>query len=405
MISATGPAAPEPHATGPAPDPHAPDPHAPDPHAPDPHAFDAAPYAGGDPYADYRAGDLGLPFTELVELTDRRLGAGVLAAGDEFFAARENLLLRERPVFQPHTFGPKGQVMDGWETRRRRGSAADPFPAPDDGDWALVRLGAPGVIHGVLVDTAHFRGNYPQQVAVEAAAVEGDPGPEELLGPDVAWTELVPRSQVRGHAANGFPVADGRRWTHLRLSQYPDGGIARFRAYGEVVPDPRWLEALGTVDLASVLNGAVVEDASDRFYSPPGNLLLPDRARAMGEGWETRRRRVRGTHDWVRIRLAAEGTVRAVEIDTTHFKGNAAGWVELLGAVGDDDWEPLVPRIRLQPDTPHRFLVQADRPVSRVRLGIWPDGGLARLRVHGTPTGAGWEALRRRFSGTAPGRA
>ncbi|KAA6203449.1 allantoicase, partial [Streptomyces parvus] len=118
----------------------------------DPHANDAAPYGGGDPYADYReAGDLA--FTELVDLADRRLGAGVIAANDEFFAERENLLIRERAVFDPEHFGHKGKIMDGWETRRRRGADADhPFPAPEDHDWAIVRLGAPGIIRGLVVD-------------------------------------------------------------------------------------------------------------------------------------------------------------------------------------------------------------------------------------------------------------
>lgn len=150
-----------------------------DPHSDiptDPHANDAAPYGGGDPYADYRGGDF--PFTSLVDLADRRLGAGVIAANDEFFAERENLLTPGPAVFDPERFGHKGKIMDGWETRRRRGADGDsPFPADGDHDWALIRLAAPGVIRGVLVDTAHFRGNYPQQITVEATAVAGTPAP------------------------------------------------------------------------------------------------------------------------------------------------------------------------------------------------------------------------------------
>src|SRR6478752_5216978 len=171
----------------------------------DPHANDAAPYSGGDPYADYRTTDL--PFTELVDLADRRLGAGVIAANDEFFAQRENLLLRERAVFDPEHFGHKGKIMDGWETRRRRGADAEnPFPAPEDHDWAIVRLGAPGIIRGLIVDTAHFRGNYPQRVSVQATAVEGAPSPEELLADDVKWEEILPPPPVRGHAANALEI-------------------------------------------------------------------------------------------------------------------------------------------------------------------------------------------------------
>ncbi|MET7868982.1 allantoicase [Streptomyces cyaneofuscatus] len=364
----------------------------------DPHANDAAPYGGGDPYADYReAGDL--PFTELVDLADRRLGAGVIAANDEFFAERENLLLRERAVFDPEHFGHKGKIMDGWETRRRRGAdASQPFPAPEDHDWAIVRLGTPGIVRGLIVDTAHFRGNYPQRVSVQAAAVEGTPSPEELLADDVKWEEILPPTPVRGHAANAFEITGGRRYTHLRLCQHPDGGIARLRVHGEVVPDPAWIAALGTVDLISVLNGGTYEDASDRFYSSPTQIILPGTSRKMDDGWENRRRRVRDTNDWVRFRLPAQGAVRAVEIDTAYLKGNSAGWIALQGRNGDTgEWFEIIPRTRLQPDTPHRFVLRAQAVVTHVRLDAFPDGGVARMRLHGGFTESGTAELTRRY--------
>ncbi|MEU2147118.1 MULTISPECIES: allantoicase [Streptomyces albovinaceus subgroup] len=364
----------------------------------DPHANDAAPYGGGDPYADYReAGDL--PFTELVDLADRRLGAGVIAANDEFFAERENLLIRERAVFDPEHFGHKGKIMDGWETRRRRGADADhPFPAPEDHDWAIVRLGAPGIIRGLVVDTAHFRGNYPQRVSVQATSVEGAPGPEQLLADDVKWEEILPPTPVRGHAANAFEITSGRRYTHIRLCQHPDGGIARLRVHGEVVPDPAWLAALGTVDLISVLNGGTYEDASDRFYSSPTQIILPGISRKMDDGWENRRRRVRDTNDWVRFRLPAQGAVRAIEIDTAYLKGNSAGWIALQGRNGDTgEWFEILPRTRLQPDTLHRFVLRAQAVVTHVRLDAFPDGGVARMRLHGTLTESGAAELTRRY--------
>ncbi|MEV0785033.1 allantoicase [Streptomyces sp. NPDC050423] len=373
------------------------DPHANEPHAHDPHANDAAPYGGGDPYADYRTTDL--PFTELVDLADRRLGAGVIAANDEFFAQRENLLIRERAVFDPERFGHKGKIMDGWETRRRRGADADrPFPAPDEHDWALIRLGAPGIIRGLVVDTAHFRGNYPQRVSVQATSVQGSPGPEELLADDVKWDEIVPPTPVRGHAANGFEITGGRRYTHLRLCQHPDGGIARLRVHGEVVPDPSWLAALGTFDLISVLNGGSYEDASDRFYSSPTQIILPGTSRKMDDGWENRRRRVRDTNDWVRFRLPAQGAVRAIEIDTAYLKGNAAGWIALQGRNGEaGEWFEIIPRTRLQPDTLHRFPLRAQAVVTHVRLDAFPDGGVARMRLHGSLTESGAAELAARY--------
>ncbi len=353
---------------------------------------DARPYAGGDPYADYRSAEL--PFTRLADLADRRLGAAVIAANDEFFAERENLLKPEPAEFDPERFGHKGKIMDGWETRRRRGTGADtPHPQADDHDWALIRLGAPGVIRGLVVDTAHFRGNYPRAVSVQAASVPGSPTPEELLGADVKWTELLPRTEIGGHAANAFEVTAEERFTHLRLVQHPDGGVARLRVHGEVAPDPSWLTALGTFDLVALENGGAVEDASDRFYSPATNTIQPGRSRKMDDGWETRRRRDTG-NDWIRYALTGQAVVRAVEIDTGYLKGNAAGWAALVGRDGEEgEWSELLPRTRLQPDTVHRFLLDDAPAVTHVRLDIFPDGGISRLRLHGSLTEQGAQRL------------
>ncbi|MER5810406.1 allantoicase [Streptomyces sp. NPDC002033] len=359
----------------------------------------AAPYVSGDPYADYR--DETFAFTRLTDLADRRLGGGVVGANDEFFGERENLLSPAPAVFDVHAYGNKGKVMDGWETRRRRGTAAAPFPAGSDHDWALIRLGAPGIIRGVVVDTAHFRGNFPQRVSILAAAFEGAPSVAELLRDDARWHEILPGTPVRGHAANGFAIASERRWTHLRLNQHPDGGIARLRVHGEVLPDPAWLALLGTVDVACVSNGGSVEDASDGFYSSPGNTILPGLSQKQDDGWETRRRRDAG-HDWIVYRLAAQSEIRAVEVDTAHLKGNAAGWISLSvkdGASGA--WTPALPRVPLQPDTPHRFPLRVPVTATHARLDVYPDGGLARLRLHGSPTPAGTESLAARCARAA----
>ncbi|WP_328767687.1 allantoicase [Streptomyces sp. NBC_00286] len=357
---------------------------------------DASPYGGGDPYADYRTADF--PFTRYANLADRRLGAGVVAANDEFFAQRENLLVPERAEFDPERFGHKGKIMDGWETRRRRGASAEhPWPTAEDHDWALVRLGAPGVVRGVVVDTAHFRGNYPQAVSVEGVSVPGSPSPEELLSDDVKWTTLVPRTAVGGHAVNGFDVALEQRFTHLRVNQHPDGGIARLRVYGEVVPDPEWLSVLGTFDVVALENGGQAEDASNLFYSPATNTIQPGRSRAMHECWETRRRRDTG-HDWIRYRLVARSEIRAIEIDTAYLKGNSAGWASVsLRDTETGDWTEILPRTRLQPDTNHRFVLPTPAVGTHARVDIFPDGGISRLRLFGSLTEEGMAELRGRL--------
>jgi len=338
------------------------------------------------------------------DLASRALGGSVIYANDELFAERENLIKSEEPVFQPHTFGHKGQIMDGWETRRRREPAGD-----GQGDHAIVRLGCGGVVHRVVVDTSYFTGNYPPEVSVEACGAEGFPGPAELAG--ASWTTLVPRSPVAGDARNDFEVEAGRRATHVRLTMFPDGGVARLRVYGEPVPDPRLLPA--TIDLAALENGAVVTGCSNMFYSSPANLLLPGLARVMGDGWETARRRDQG-NDWVAVRLACAGAVELVELDTSHFVGNAPGWAALRhdgpgeGPGGGPGEGPgggtaLLPRTALQPDTRHRFAVPGGPVAGQVRLDVYPDGGMARLRVFGRPTAEARSALADRFLRLLPG--
>jgi allantoicase len=312
------------------------------------------------------------------DLAGRALGGSVIYANDELFAERENLIKPEEPVFRPHTFGHKGQIMDGWETRRRREPGSDA---------AIIRLGCGGVVRRVVVDTSYFTGNYPPEVSVEACGAEGYPSPADLA--EAGWTTLVPRSPVAGDARNEFEVEPGQRATHVRLTMFPDGGVARLRVYGEPVPDPRLLPA--TIDLAALENGAVVTGCSNMFYSSPANLLLPGQARVMGDGWETSRRRDQA-NDWVEVRLACAGSVEVVELDTSHFVGNAPGWATLSGDGGD-----LLPRTALQPDTRHRFAVPGGPATGQVRLDIYPDGGMARLRVLGRPTAAAREALADRF--------
>lgn len=336
-------------------------------------------------------------FTALPDLAARALGGSVVHANDELFAARENLILPGPAVFDPAEFGPRGKVYDGWETRRRR----------DEGnDFAIVRLAVPGVLRGVVVDTAWFTGNHPAEASVEACAVDGHPGVEDLLA--ASWETVVPRSAVRGDHQNRFPVASSRRFTHVRLSIHPDGGVARFRVHGEPVPDPDLLT--GTVDLAALEHGGDVVACSDMYYSSARNLLLPGRARHMGEGWENARRRG-GGNDYVTIRLAAPGVVRRVVVDTSYFVGNAPGWVSLHGwydghrPPDPDDpaaWTDLVARTRVQPDQRHVFPVESDEPVSHVRLDVFPDGGLARLRVLGEVTDDGLAGLHARLHGTPP---
>jgi allantoicase len=334
----------------------------------------------------------------------------VLAASDELFAEKENLIKPGRATFEAESFGHKGQFYDGWETRRRRGAGGG-LPRDGEHDWAIVRLGAPTVVRAVVVDTAWFRGNYPQSCSVEACCASGYPAADALRG--ARWTEVVARSPLKGDTPHVFEVAGEQRFSHVRLKIFPDGGVARLRVHGEIVPDPALLAGL-TFDLAALENGGDVVACSDQFYSVPRNAIMPGLSRVMGDGWETRRRREAG-NEWLVVRLTSRCVVSVAEIDTSGYIGNSPGAARLRGidtapdpSLGEApgaleaEWFDLLPVTALLPDTPHRFRLAGGRPVTAVRLDVLPDGGIARLRLHGSLTPGGLDAIARRWAQTAP---
>jgi allantoicase len=320
-------------------------------------------------------------FTDLVDLAAARLGGSVIAANDEFFAPKENLLQENAPVFIEGKYTERGKWMDGWETRRRRTPGYD---------WCIIRLGLPGVIHGVVVDTSFFRGNYPESCSLEGCSLTGVPDLATLE--KARWLELLPQESLQGDTRNLFAIARNDVVTHLRLSIFPDGGVARLRVHGVVAPDWSRLRQRGQLDLAAVEHGGRVSAASDMFFGHRHNLIMPGRGTHMGDGWETRRRRGPG-HDWVVVRLGHAGTIERLVIDTIHFKGNAPGscTVEACHADSADDvtpergWRQLLGPTPLQPDTLHTFEDELSDvgAATHVRLNIFPDGGVSRLRVFG----------------------
>jgi allantoicase len=333
-----------------------------------------------------------MDFTELVDLASERLGGAVLYANDEFFAPKENLLKQSTPVFLEGEYTDRGKWMDGWESRRKRTPGFD---------WCVIRLGLPGVIRGVVVDTSYFKGNYPEQCSLEACAIDGNVSVEQSIDEAIEWTQILPASTLEGDSLNQFPVEHVGRFTHLRFKIYPDGGVARLRVYGEVAPDWHRLakQSRSEIDLAAVEHGGLVLACSDMFFGHRHNLIMPGRAVNMSDGWETKRRRGPG-YDWSIVRLGRRGTVHRVEVDTSHFKGNfpescsleacdAAGAVmeELVGP--SQAWTEMLTRTTLQAHTRHLFEdeIKAVGAVTHVRFNIFPDGGVSRLHVYGMVEG------------------
>lgn len=329
-----------------------------------------------------------VPFTDLIDLASVKVGGQVLYANDDFFAPKENLIKVEAPVFIPGKYTENGKWMDGWESRRKR------VPGYDH---CIVKLGLPGKIEGLNIDTSFFVGNYPEYASVEACEL-----PENATLPELqkaTWIPILQKSPLQGGTQNYFTVSHPGRTTHLRLNIFPDGGVARLRVHGQVRPSADQLK--GTIDVAAAANGATVVTCNDHFFGAKEHLIFPGRAEHMGEGWETRRKRGPG-FDWIIVKLAGQARIQKIEVDTHHFKGNFPDQCSLEAALlpegswlacdfrdrQDLVWTELLPKVKLQADHRHVFekelhAAPLTKSYNYVKLNIYPDGGVSRLRIFG----------------------
>ena len=321
-------------------------------------------------------------FAGQVDLASSDVGGEVLGCSDDFFAEVEKLLKPEAPVFDPDAYTDRGKEMDGWESRRKR------VPGHD---WAIIKLGVPGQVRGVDINTAFFMGNHPPYASVEACHVP-DGTSVDALRETQEWTEIVPSMPLQRGSHNLQGVAVVGEWTHVRLRIYPDGGVARLRVWGD--PTPSGAE-VGEVDVACVLQGGRAIACSDMFFSPMNNLVLPQAAKNMGGGWETRRSRP-PSDDWILVQLGAAAHLNRTIIDTKHFNGNFPDTVAMDGlywpnapvheVVDTDAWREIIPLFETRADAKHEKSISDSGPFTHVRLRIYPDGGVSRLRVFGVPT-------------------
>ena len=322
------------------------------------------------------------PFHQWIRLEQPRLGTRVTFATDDFFAEKSRLIDPADPVFVPDKYDDNGKWMDGWESRRKR---------IEGHDYCVIRLGVPGVIRGFDIDTRHFTGNFPP-----AASIEVCTSAEDVPDDSAGWTEVLAKSELQGDSHHYHAVENPSPVTHVRLHIYPDGGVARLRIYGEVRPDWTLVADSESLDLFAIGNGGRALKCNDEHFGSMHNLNLPGRGVNMGDGWETARRRVPG-NDWVILALGHPGVVETVEIDTAHFKGNYPDGVSIQAALIDlndpaeieldsANWQDLLPRQKLGMDAEHRFEdeLRDFGKVSHLRMSIYPDGGISRLRVIGS---------------------
>lgn len=355
----------------------------------------------------------GPEFTSLIDLASERLGGQAISCTDDFFAEKENLLKPGRGIFIADKYTDRGKWMDGWESRRKR------VPGHD---WCIIKLGASGVIRGVDIDTNFFLGNHPPHASIEACNMPGDATAETLE--EVQWTEILPKSPLAPGSQNFYKIESDTIWTHIRLHIYPDGGVARLKVYGEVYKNWDAVSESETIDLAAATNGGKSILCNDMFFSHMDNLIMPGRGVNMGDGWETKRNRTPNNRDWVIVKLAHRGNINKILIDTCHFKGNYPDTCSIEGIdietvdVGassmgltrsetiplsgsleietiDTDsinvnspdivWTQVLNKEKLQADHEHYFEKEIvnQGPFTHVRLNIFPDGGVSRMRLFG----------------------
>jgi allantoicase len=318
-------------------------------------------------------------FTNLTELASEKMGGEALLCTDDFFAEKENLLKQGRGVFITDKYTDRGKWMDGWESRRKR---------TEGHDWCILKLGVQGKIRGVDIDTNFFLGNHPPHASIEACNLPSEPNDWEAVG----WIEILGKSHLDAGSQNFYEVKSDATWTHLKLHIYPDGGVARLRIYGDV--DIDWESKKNqTIDLAAAVHGGRSLQCNDMFFSSKDNLIMPGKGVNMGDGWETKRNRTPNNVDWLIVELGHKEAIEKVMVDTHHFKGNFPDTCSLEGCnlqnatdqtLQDANWEEILPKSKLSAHNKHEFTeLLSNGPFTHVKLKIYPDGGVSRLRVFG----------------------
>ncbi|ORZ14238.1 allantoicase, partial [Absidia repens] len=321
------------------------------------------------------------PLASCTDLASAATGTTIVHVTNEFFAPATNMINPAPPLHCPGRFVDTGAWMDGWETKRHNPTY----------DWAVIKLGFPGSFVGFDIDTHYFTGNQAPAASVEGAFVpEGD-----VLADNVKWTEILPKVDLPPTCHNVFELAkESAVYTHLRLNNIPDGGIARFRAYGNV--QPIWSEDKSAiVDLAYLGNGAKAVEVSNSHYTPGSNVLLPGRGQNMGDGWETKRSRTPGHVDYVTVRLGAKGHLLKAELDTSHYCGNYPNKVQIEATntdaeipAADAKWTTLVAPVGVGAHDIFYFdLPETDKVFTHAKITIIPDGGFKRIRLYGVREG------------------
>ena len=317
----------------------------------------------------------------LVNLASPKMGTKILAFSDDFFGEVTRMLNDKEPIFIEDKYDNHGKWMDGWESKRRR----------DGGnDWAILKLGSAGIISKIEIDTSYFTGNFPPFFSLEGIYSETDPNK------DSNWKSLIAKTNLIGDCKNNFELNLKEKFNFVRLQIFPDGGVARIRLFGEVKYNWDEFNNEEIIELSSLRLGGSILAYNNAHYGDVSALLSEGRGKTMGDGWETRRRREPG-NDWIIIKLAQKGKIEKIEIDTAHFKGNYPDRASIQAISIDknittkdliqssENWDVILDETKLTADNIHEYEINSNSKAeaTHIRLNIYPDGGVSRLRIFG----------------------
>jgi allantoicase len=320
-------------------------------------------------------------FTDgLIDLAQPRLGSKVIFKTDDFFASANRIIDPLPPVFKQELFDKNGKWMDGWETRRKRTTGHD---------FLIIKLGKAGSISKVDVDTSHFNGNQPSMISLEGCN-------SKLKNiKNFNWKTLINKKRTKANSHHLFNVSSKSIFTHIKLNIFPDGGVARLRLYGNISKENNNF-GIKTINLASLLNGASVIACNNEHFGKAENILAPGKAKNMGDGWETRRRRDKG-YDWLILNSINGQKINKIEISTHHFKGNFPSHCSLQATYisnkktsssivkNSNNWKFLLNKVNLSSNKTHNFInkLMINNKINYIKINIFPDGGISRFKMFG----------------------
>jgi len=316
----------------------------------------------------------------LIDLAQPRLGSKVIFKTDDFFASANRIIDPSSPIFKEGLFNKNGKWMDGWESRRKRTPGHD---------YLIIKLGKPGSISKVNVDTSHFNGNQPSMISIDACNSKSN------NIKSFKWKNLVSKKKTKANSHHIFKTSSKSVFTHIKLNIFPDGGVARLRLYGSISKENNNF-GKKTINLASLLDGASVVACNNEHFGKAENILAPGKAKNMGDGWETRRRRDKG-FDWLILNSIDGEMIDKIEISTHHFKGNFPSHCSLQAAYiptkkssssivnSSNNWKTLMNKTTLKANKTHTFknTLMKKNKINFIKINIFPDGGISRFRIFG----------------------